>query len=140
MACLDTNFIIDFIKGKIDIEEGNQLGEFISISSPSIVEIIRGLHLKKTLQHIKQNEEEKIENTLNSLNILQLNKESAKIAGRLQAELINKGEDIGIIDILIAAITLRNNETLITRNLKHFHQKKSIINLNFSIIKNCKII
>src|SRR3989344_494309 len=122
MACLDTNFIIDFIKGKIDIEEGNQLGEFISISSPSIVEIIRGLHLKKTLQHIKQNEEEKIENTLNSLNILQLNKESAKIAGRLQAELINKGEDIGIIDILIAAIALRNNETLITRNKKPFEK------------------
>ena len=122
MACLDTNFIIDFIKGKIDIEEVNQLGEFISISSPSIVEIIRGLHLKKTLQHIKQNEEEKIENTLNSLNILQLNKESAKIAGRLQAELINKGEDIGIIDILIAAITLLNNETLITRNKKHFEK------------------
>ena len=122
MACLDTNFIIDYIKGKVDIEELNKLGEFISVTSPSIVEIIRGLYLKRTSQHVKQYEEEKIEDTLNSLNILQLNKESAKIAGKLQAELINKGEDIGITDILIASIAIQNNETLITRNIKHFEK------------------
>jgi tRNA(fMet)-specific endonuclease VapC len=123
MACLDTNFIIDIIKGKISIETLNKLEDnSLSIASPSIVEIIRGLHLKSTSQNIKHNEEEKIENILNSLNILQLNKENAKAAGKIQAQLVNKGEDIGIMDIMIAAIAITNNEILITRNKKHFEK------------------
>jgi tRNA(fMet)-specific endonuclease VapC len=120
MVCLDTNYIIDVIKGKINIEKLDKLESPVSITSPTIVEIIRGLHLKSTQHNVKHDDEEKIENILDSLNVLQLNKENAKKSGKLQAELINKGEDI--IDIMIASICIQNNETLITRNKKHFEK------------------
>jgi len=127
MVCLDTNFIIDIIKGKINIETLDEFkGYPISITTPSIVEIIRGLYLKSTSQNVKHNEEENIENMLNSLNVLPLNKESAILTGKIQAQLINKGEDIGITDIMIASICIKNNETLVTRNEKHFERIKEL--------------
>jgi tRNA(fMet)-specific endonuclease VapC len=123
MVCLDTTYIIDVIKGKVSIEKLDKLETgTISIAAPTIVEVIRGLHIKSTQFNIKHDEEEKIENILNSLNVLQLNKNSAKTAGKLHAKLINKGEDIGIIDIMISAICIENDETLITRNVKHFEK------------------
>jgi len=120
MVCLDTNYIIDVIRGKIRLEELDRLESPVTIASPTIVEVIRGLYLKSTRENIKNDEEEKIEKILNSLNVLQLNKESAKTTGKLQARLINKGEDIGIIDVMIASICIHNNEILITKNKKHF--------------------
>jgi|SRR3989344_2038995 len=125
MVCLDTSFLIDVIHGKklpekfMDILAGE---ESVSIATPTIIEIIKGLHLKKNLNHVTEEEKNKINETISSSIILSLDKESSILAGEIEAELINKGEFIDIEDIMIGAIAICNKETLITRNKKHFEK------------------
>ena len=88
---------------------------------PSITEIISGASL-----NIKNEEKEKAIEFFSNLEILELNKESAILAGEIEAGLILSGETIGIIDIMIGAICLSNNETLLTRNKKHFEKIKNL--------------
>lgn len=126
MACLDTSIVIDIIKGKESVEEiENKLDsskEDTFIPSPVIIELIRGIYLKDSIKNIKENEKERINNFLSSFAILNLDKESAIKTGEIEAELRNKGEMIELFDIMIAAIALKNNQTLITRNKKHFEK------------------
>lgn len=128
MVCLDTTFIIDLIKGKDEITTlENQLyekNEQLATTAPTVIEIIRGIHLKNIT--IKENEKRKIEELLSSIEILTLDKESAKGAGKIHANLINRGEDIGLSDVMIASICIQNNETLLTRNIKHFERIKDL--------------
>jgi len=125
MVCLDTSFLIDVIHGKPlpkgfeDILDGE---ESVSIAAPTIVEIIKGLYLKRNLSYVTKEEKNKINETISSSIILSLDKESSILAGEIEAELINKGEFIDIEDIMIGAIAIRNKETLITRNKKHFEK------------------
>lgn len=123
MACLDTSFIVDFVRGDLSHEKVDSLfleNPEISIPSPVIVELTKGLHLNTTSSNIRKNESQKIEDVLSKINVLPLDKESAEIAGKVEAKLTNQGEKIGIEDVLIASIAIKNNEKLITKNEKHF--------------------
>ncbi len=117
MVCLDTSFIIDFLKkDKTAISKEINKNERITVPSPVIVELIRGLGTK----HSYIEERQGIIDFINALNTLDLNKTSSIKAGDIESELRKMGEIIDIMDILIAAIAITNNETLITKNLKHF--------------------
>ncbi len=125
MVCLDTNFLIDIINGREipeKIQDILKIGVSVSIASPSITELIKGIHLERNLKYVSEEEKKRIELALSSFTILNLDKESAIISGEIEAELENKGEPIGIEDIMIGAIAKHNNETLITRNKKHFEK------------------
>src|SRR3989344_509256 len=125
MVCLETTFLVDFFRGNknaiekyTEIKESN---ESIRVAVPSITEIISGASL-----NIKNEEKEKAIEFFSNLEIVELNKESAILAGEIEAGLILSGETIGIIDIMIGAICLSNNETLLTRNKKHFEKIKNL--------------
>ena len=57
---------------------------------------------------------------LNSFETIELNDSIAEIAGRLRADLAQKGTPIGPYDIIIAATAIYTNLTLITHNTKEF--------------------
>jgi len=125
MVCLETTFLVDFFRGNknaiekyTEIKESN---ESIRVAVPSITEIISGASL-----NVKNEEKERAIEFFSNLEILELNKESAILAGEIEAGLILSGETIGIIDIMIGAICLSNNETLLTRNKKHFEKIKNL--------------
>ena len=130
MVCLDTSFIIDILRGKISISEVknkfDSLNEQIFIPSPAIIELVRGLYLRDSIKNIKENEKENINNFLSSFQVLDLRKESAIKTGEIEAELRNMGEIIDLEDIMIGAIALTNNETVITKNKKHFKKIKNL--------------
>lgn len=129
MICLDTSFLIDVILGRtIPKEYENLLDESdkISITSPSIMELIKGLHLSKNLKYVTQEEKNKINTIISTMNILDFDRESAILAGEIEAELNNKGELIDIMDVMIGAIAKHNNETLLTKNKKHFEKIKGL--------------
>ncbi len=130
MVCLDSSVIIDILKGKESVEAiENKFdfnGEEIFIPSPVIIELIRGIYLKNSIKNIKENERNKINNFLSSFIILDFNKESAIKTGEIEAELMNTGEIIDLEDVMIGAIALNNNETIITRNKKHFEKIKGL--------------
>ena len=126
MVCLDTTFLIDVIKGRKEAAAiENELIEsedVISVAVPSIIELFRGLYLEANLKHINESEITKIDSLLSTFGILELGKESAARAGKLEAELMNKGDKVDIEDIMIAAICIENDEVLITKNKKHFER------------------
>ncbi len=130
MVCLDTSFLIDLIRGKEEIKKIEEIlgkkEESIAIASPSIVEIFKGLYLKKNLANIKENEFDIISEILSSMVILNLDKKSAVLAGKIEADSINKGQLIDLEDIMIGAIAITNNEVLLTRNKKHFEKIKGL--------------
>ncbi len=130
MTCLDTSVLIDIIRGNESVRELSDKidkTEIIpSIASPSIVELIKGINLKDNLKYIRIEKREKIGEILSRFSILSLDMESAVLAGKIEAELINKGKMVDIEDIMIAAIAIENDETLITRNTKHFENIKGL--------------
>lgn len=128
MVCADTSFLIDVILGRpIPKEYENLLDERnISITSPSIMELVKGLYLKNNLKYVTNEEKEKINETIFSMNVLEFDRESAILAGEIEAELTNQGNKIELMDVMIAAICIENNEPLVTRNKKHFERIKEL--------------
>ena len=80
------------------------------------MEIVKGADLSIN----SEKELENINKLLASLIILDFDKESAFLAGKIDFKLRSEGNIIQIEDIMIAAIAIKNNEVLITRNAKHF--------------------
>jgi tRNA(fMet)-specific endonuclease VapC len=67
---------------------------------------------------------------LQTWEILPLDKDAAEIAAHMKAELQRNGSTIELADILIAAIAVANQRTLITGNLRHF---EAIRDLGFTL-------
>ena len=117
---LDTNFIIDLMNKedsaskKLDVLLKNQ--EKLAVTSVTVFELFSGLAQaeKKTEEKIK------IMNILKSINSITLDDDCAKMGGQVDGSLIKKGATIGPLDSMIAGIALVRNESLLTRNVKHF--------------------
>lgn len=120
MVCLDTSFIIDVLKGDkklIDIEnELDEKNEDILVPAPAVSELIKGAYLSSK----PEKEKEKIIDFLSKLIVLSFDKDSAIISGKIEAELIKRGMKIDLEDIMIASVSMRNEEKLLTTNKKHF--------------------
>lgn len=126
MVCLDSSFIIDIWKGRKEaVEMKDNLkkrGESFLIPSPVVMELSLGAHLSKHTSIEKQ----KIEQFLLGNKVLDFDMFSAFRAGEIIAELEKKGQAVESEDVMIAAIALKNNESLITRNIKHFERIKGL--------------
>jgi tRNA(fMet)-specific endonuclease VapC len=126
MVCLDTSFIIDFLRGKEiarnALLEINKEKEDVYITAPSIIELTRGVNLKGN----KLKETENIREFLSSFQVLDLDTDCAFLSGTVQSELEEKGEMIGLMDVMIGSIALHNEEALLTRNKKHFEKIKDL--------------
>ena len=126
MVCLETTFLVDFLRGKEEAESVfNDLVDRrsqITITSPSLMEIMSSAHNNQKKEELRKIEEV----ILSKVIILNLDKESAILAGEIDSELTLSGDSIGTTDIMIGAIAKHNNETLITRNKKHFERIKGL--------------
>ena len=65
------------------------------------------------------------ETLLNQLPTISIDKNAANQFERLQS--VSKFRKIGRADLLIASITLANQATLVTRNLRHFRQFSNLL-------------
>lgn len=82
------------------------------ITAITVYELIFGLaRARKTVGE---------EDLLGPLNILPLDEAAARRAAHLHALLIRRNEDIGVKDVLIAAICLEHSLPLLTSNERHF--------------------
>lgn len=116
MVCLETTFLIDVLRGKKEVLElKDQLDKTetkMSIAAPSVMELWRGALRSAAVEK----EKAKINELIASLVMLQLDEESAKQAGEIEAQLLNKGISMGTEDIMIAGIARANGEKLVTRD------------------------
>ncbi len=119
MACLDTTFLVDLLRGKSEIhglkDELDRHEETLAVATPSIMELWLGACMAKA----SNEEKEKINELIQSLEIFDLDEKSAKDAGEIEAELMRKNQAIDTEDIMIAAIARAHGEKVITRD-KHY--------------------
>ena len=124
MVCLDSTFLIDFINEYRKCETGNAVKKYhilmenheqIKTTIINVTELYHGAFYIGTKEAIKY-----VDEALSKLEILSLSYNSAKRAGSIAGHLQRTGKTVGISDILIASIVLDADETLVTRNVKHF--------------------
>ena len=119
-ALLDTDIFSEVLKG-IDqrvVAKATQYRStfgFYSISTITVVEIVKGFHKLQREDRITQ-----FLAGLHSVELLTLDLRASELAGRIYADLERTGQPIGRADPMIAAIALRNGLSLVTGNLSHF--------------------
>ena len=122
MTCLDTDFLISFIRGNEDslkkIKELEEREELLSTTSINVAELLKGAYNSKN----PTKELMKVNVYLDALEILDFDYESAIIFSKIWYKLKSKGKIIQDFDILIASIAIENGETLLTKNIKHFEK------------------
>jgi tRNA(fMet)-specific endonuclease VapC len=122
MVCFDTDFLIAYlqkdqaaIRKLEDLQAGG--GDTIAITTTvNAAELWKGAYRSKD----GQKEAAKVKRLLDSLELITLDRESARLVGELDA--VIKSSPIGESDLLIASIAIANKQILITRNKKHFER------------------
>lgn len=126
MVCLDTSILIDFLKGNSKaikvIQKYEEQGHTIAVATPTIIEIVRGLKSKYSTPR----ERTLVYDFIESINSLDLDKNSAVVAGKVEMELADAGMKMDLTDIMIGSIALMNQEVLLTKNIKHFSRIKGL--------------
>ena len=128
MAILDTDLIISYFRKVPDaISMINKLKENKTVLKTTVItvgELYKGAYLSTKVEENKQ----KIKEFLRNVKILNLKTRDITEYARISVTLSKKGEMIGYFDELIGSMTLARNETLITRNVRHYEK---IPNLSF---------
>lgn len=115
--CLDTGLLIAFLKGR---EPGaSAVAHAVRtsscfVTSITVYELLFGVSRAK--RHIGEEE------LLGILSTLPLDDAAARRAAVIHDSLIRSGSDIGIKDVLIAAICLEQQLPILTLNERHFHR------------------
>ena len=119
MVCVDTNFLIELLRkkqGAINkLKEIVKSGEELKTTTINASELYKGAYRGQ-----KQKEVIRVDQILNSLEVLPHNQESAKLFGKLYYDPMIKPKNPGDMDLLIASITLISGEKFLTKNLRHF--------------------
>lgn len=122
---LDTTFVIDVLNGDPSAErrriELDERGD-AAVSAVSVFELIEGAYLSDRTD----DELATILEFLSRLHVLSVDREIALLAGELSAELIGRGERVEAEDVLIAATAVKNDESILTRNIDHFERLEGV--------------
>ncbi len=121
MVVIDSDLIIKYLRGKpqIAIDFMDNLFESNEKMNTTIfnyAEIIEGAYLTKNVSKNLRYAEKFLE----KFEILPFQMTDAQLFAQIRAQLGKSGNIIGDFDVLIAAIAMNRNETLISRNVKHF--------------------
>ena len=118
--CLDTDVIIEFLKDK-----DSPASRFINEAKNKAQLFVTAITVYELLYGPKYAEYERELDDVNSfltwVGILAFDKESAEIAADIDVCLHKKGKPVGLRDVFIASICVKNNLPFITRNLTHFN-------------------
>lgn len=119
---LDTNVCIDVLRGRQHV-----LDRLLSchskecfISSVTEFELFQGAG--RGAPEFREEEMVKVVRFISAIQSLPFDRDCARIAGEINARLLNRGTPVGILDVLIAATCLRYDGTLVTNNTRDFEK------------------
>lgn len=120
MVCFDTDFLVAVLRGDDDavvkLKEYERIPVAICTTPISACELFKGAYSSSYPgQNVML-----VEEMLKNLRLLDFKLTSCGKAGEISNRLRRTGKPASDMDIMIAAITLSHDETLITRNIKHF--------------------
>lgn len=117
---LDTNTCVYLLNGN-EILKGKvkEIGVYsLSISNCVLAELYFGAcNSKRVEENLRR-----IDLFKKNLSVLSDSEESARLFGKIKADLRTKGTIIDDFDILIASIAIANNHILVTNNTDHFER------------------
>lgn len=94
----------------------------VGISAMTVMQLYHGV----ARAAVPEAEAEKIEGALKGVATYNLTRDLAARAGRIDGELVARGEGIDPADVIIGVTALHRNEPLVTRNARHFSRLKGI--------------
>lgn len=125
MAVLDTNNLIDLIRKQPTTASRRSAalvrgllteGESLLTTRFNVAELYVGVELSDD----SADESERADAGLETIGVLEFDDAAARIYRGIEAALRQAGRPIGDFDALIASVTLRHNQRLVTRNPRHF--------------------
>jgi len=130
MIFLDTNIISYFFKAndkiKEKIIETIDNDGIICTTVINVYEIFKGFRWKNN-----ENKEKQFKEFLEELTIFTIDNDVIDIAANIYSNLKKIGKVTGDADILIAAIVIKNNGTLVSNNTKHFEDISQLRLINW---------
>jgi tRNA(fMet)-specific endonuclease VapC len=125
LVCADTSFLVDIERQNDEalkkLRELADRGEVIFMTSVSVAECYRGAYGSRDGAKALKDTKELLE----LFAVLSLDYESAKTWGELSESM--KSGSIGDRDLFIASIALVNEQSLLTRNKKHFERVPGLV-------------
>lgn len=125
MICLDSDCIIDFLRGNkeaIEIVKKYQLEIFST--EINLFEVMYGIYMKKD---VSGEEIEAAKEFFENIDILPFDENCGEESATILTSLMKKGEAIDQNDCFIASIMIKNSTNkIITKNEKHFSKIKDI--------------
>lgn len=117
MYCIDTDIVIEYLKGNVKIvKKVEELKDKISITPITLLELHFGAYISdKKEERLKQ-----IKELISQFNIIDFNMESFNNFGLVKANLMKKGQLLDNFDLCIGSLALSHNKILVTNNVKHF--------------------
>ena len=123
---LDTNTIIALVANKSDavLRRIEQVGEgAVGICSIVAHELYFGAYKSQKVAHNL----ETLRLLLSDLVVLDFDREDARVAGEIRADLAAKGTPIGPYDVLIAGQARRREAVFVTNNLREFQRVENLL-------------
>lgn len=119
-ALLDTDMASEIMRAKNDTvlarcDAYRERHGALSMSSLTVFEILHGLH---RLHRTEQVDSFKV--WLEDCEVLDVDTETASIAGEIAGALTRTGRIIGVVDTCIAATAIRHDRLLVTGNERHY--------------------
>ena len=117
---LDTNICVYLLNGEASLKKKvKEIGAYsLTVSNSVLAGLYFGAYKsKKVEENLKR-----IELFKKNMAVFSDSEESAKLFGKIKADLRSKGTIIEDFDILIASIAISNNHILITNNTEHFER------------------
>lgn len=122
MKCLDTSLLIDITRGQREAQQAAEaaLAEGAVTTELNAFELFTGAHHRG--RPIPR-EMEAAGTALRGLDILALTRAAALKGAAIVSILRSQGQDIGALDVLIAAIALTHGvDTIVTKDATHFRR------------------
>ena len=130
MIFLDTDIISYYFNANIKIKkkilEAIDNNENICTTVINIYEILKGFRWKNN-----KNKEIQFKEFLEDVIVFTIDDDVIEIASEIYSNLRKNGKTIGDADILIAAIVIKNNGILVTNNIKHYDDIRSLKLINW---------
>ena len=130
MPCLDTTVLIDLRRARGAGERAEaalrrlvRAGERLTTTRINEAEFRVGIYLSRDAAE----EQNRVERVLAPLEILDFSATSADQYAILKARQMSIGRPVGDVDLLIAAIVLSADQTLLTRNPRHFAEIPGLV-------------
>jgi tRNA(fMet)-specific endonuclease VapC len=98
------------------------LEELIDDGTPVAFSALTVFEVEVGLRGAAAQHRERFENVTNRIDVVPLTRDVAHRAAGIQRELYERGEPIGVVDVLIAATALERDEGVLTRNAAEFRR------------------